>query len=56
MIEADQLNFLHVSILDLQFPPNVVGIERNGNARLPSRKVGVLDAPTVRTRGELMAS
>jgi hypothetical protein len=33
-----------------------VGFERNRNAGIPSQNVEVLDAPTLRTRGELAPS
>jgi hypothetical protein len=43
-------NFLHASILDLQFPSHLRGIfERNGNGGPFRQKATILDASTLRT-------
>jgi hypothetical protein len=49
-------NFLHASIVERQFIQRLSDSNANGNGGIPSQNVGVLDGPTLRTRGELTPS
>jgi hypothetical protein len=48
-------NFLHASIVERQFIQRLSDSNANGKGGIPSQNVGVLDGPTLRTRGKLTA-